>query len=283
MKNALTQPYPFYESPKIVLGRLFLLGSLIPFILIVFQPFGTSEFEHPYKNVFLAGYGAITFICFSIPFLLFPLLFPNHFEEEKWVVWKHILLFFIGLTLTAIGCFLYLNWFLENPFSFQNFKGFLSIFFAIGIFPSIILTLLDHNIKLKKYSNQADDLTEKLATKTKPSKVLTIFDEKGKASFQVDSNNLLFIQASSNYIEIYHKVDQELSRFLLRNSLSNIEKQLTETYLNRCHRSYIANLNLVEKITGNAQGYKLHFKNFPEIIVPVSRSKGKNLKQILEK
>jgi DNA-binding LytR/AlgR family response regulator len=74
-----------------------------------------------------------------------------------------------------------------------------------------------------------------------------------------------------------------MKKTLIRNTLSKIEKQLPFDNIKKCHRSYLANLNLIEKITGNAQGYRLHFPFSTEITVPVSRSKGKELLDILEK
>ncbi len=41
----------------------------------------------------------------------------------------------------------------------------------------------------------------------------------------------------------------------------------------RCHKSYIVNLNKVNRISGNAKGYKLQIDEL-DFLIPVSRSLG---------
>jgi DNA-binding LytR/AlgR family response regulator len=48
----------------------------------------------------------------------------------------------------------------------------------------------------------------------------------------------------------------------------------------RCHRSYIVNLENIENISGNLQGYQLNFKQYTEQ-VPVSRSYTKKIKSAI--
>ena len=61
-----------------------------------------------------------------------------------------------------------------------------------------------------------------------------------------------------------------------------MENQLSgaENFL-RCHRMYIANLNLVTGVSGNAQGLKLHFGELAEAI-PVSRNLTETVKERLQ-
>jgi DNA-binding LytR/AlgR family response regulator len=48
----------------------------------------------------------------------------------------------------------------------------------------------------------------------------------------------------------------------------------------KCHRSYMININYIERFEGNSQGYKLFFENvnFP---IPVSRNSATKLKEII--
>jgi DNA-binding LytR/AlgR family response regulator len=45
----------------------------------------------------------------------------------------------------------------------------------------------------------------------------------------------------------------------------------------RCHKSYVINLDQVNHISGNAQGYKFHLKS-AEDLIPVSRSNNEFVK-----
>jgi len=61
---------------------------------------------------------------------------------------------------------------------------------------------------------------------------------------------------------------------LKRLPLKDFEIQLKAyPYILKIHRSYIVNLKAIKFISGNAQGYVLHLKNYPQKTIPVSRSK----------
>lgn len=272
----LFQPYPFYESRRAVLLRLLIIGFSVAFVLMVFQPFGTSQINFPSKNFFLAGYGVIAFLTFGFTMLGLPSLLPAHFKEEKWVVWKHISFFLFGLFLTYICNYLYLKWYFGTPMSWSGFLGFGPIVLAVGFVPTALLTTFDWNRRNKKYRAGAQKANARLKVRTRPESILQLKDEKGKDSLQIGLSQLLFIQAANNYVEIHFLQDNSIRKTLIRNKLSNIEKQISSDSIKRCHRSYLVNITKVKQVSGNAQGYKLHFVEAQEMTVPVSRAKGKD-------
>ncbi len=40
-------------------------------------------------------------------------------------------------------------------------------------------------------------------------------------------------------------------------NLKNVERQLNNDFTIRCHRSFIVNINVIDTIAGNTNGYKL--------------------------
>lgn len=271
----LHQPYPFYEDKKGILLRLFIISASIIFVLTVLQPFGTDEFVHPHKNLFLSGYGVIAFVTFALFFLLLPKVFPQQFIDEKWKVWKQIALFSSALLLTFLASYLYLHWFFESALSLSSFLGFGLVMGAIAFIPTSILTAIDFNRQFGKHQSGAKIATANLPQTQIDKTEITLYDENQKNIFTAFSNEIFFIQAANNYVEIHYKKEEIPRKILMRNSLSKIEKQLSSDNILRCHRSYLVNINLVEKITGNAQGYHLHFTDMPDTTVPVSRKRGK--------
>ena len=85
----------------------------------------------------------------------------------------------------------------------------------------------------------------------------------------VDSQNVLHAKAEGNYIELFLRNGSKTIKILTMKRLENI----LDSYPNyiRTHRSYIVNINQIDSITGNAQGYKLQIKDCVNII-PVSRN-----------
>ena len=103
-------------------------------------------------------------------------------------------------------------------------------------------------------------------------------NEREQCQFKDDS--LLFISSEGNYVNIVVK-NKKIERILIRNSLTNIEKQLRNYPLFcRCHRAYIVNLNKIKSATGNAQGLKLTLKDLDDSI-PVARSYSKEFRKRL--
>lgn len=66
-------------------------------------------------------------------------------------------------------------------------------------------------------------------------------DEKGILRFSIKMENLLYLEASDNYVNVYYLNNEKVNRFLLRNSLKNIEEGFKSAEIIRCHRSYMVN------------------------------------------
>ncbi|MEM6807015.1 MAG: LytTR family DNA-binding domain-containing protein, partial [Bacteroidota bacterium] len=100
-------------------------------------------------------------------------------------------------------------------------------------------------------------------------------------TFETKLDDLLYLEAMQNYVLVHHLVEGKEEKEILRSTLSQVEAELPIEDFYRSHRSFIVNLNQIEKVEGNAQGLKLFLKgNVPESI-PVSRKKIKELKNRL--
>ena len=98
-------------------------------------------------------------------------------------------------------------------------------------------------------------------------------------------DDLYFIAAANNYIKVYfiknasrpgkdgnEAVPGKPSYTIIRMTMKKAEEVL-EAWPGffRCHRAYIINLDKVEHVEGNAQGYKIRLVDTEELI-PVSRN-----------
>jgi len=97
---------------------------------------------------------------------------------------------------------------------------------------------------------------------------------------KINLNNLLYIEAQENYSRLVWLEENELTEKTLRATLKNIEDQITDDHIVRCHRSYIINTGVRFTILGNSNGYRLKSKYFKESI-PISRNLGKEIVSIL--
>ncbi len=99
---------------------------------------------------------------------------------------------------------------------------------------------------------------------------------------ELRKSEILYIQSVENYIEIcFVDAREKLVSKTFRQTLTNVHQQLP--FLEKCHRSYLVNLNNVSGITGNSQSAKISFRNIDKEI-PLSKSLYKELKtKVLER
>lgn len=105
-----------------------------------------------------------------------------------------------------------------------------------------------------------------------PLKSITFKDEKGSLRLSILLEDLLYIESADNYIEIHYVTNSKTKTYLLRNSIKNIELQLKNSPVARCHRSFLVNFNRVKVIRRTKEGLMLEIDdpNTPDI--PVSKS-----------
>ena len=281
MLKILQQPYPFGEKSNIrLLIQSIGEGTFIALFLIFFQPFGVSEWQDPNKNSYLAGYGLITALCgIILRFAVFK-TFPKYHSEATWNVGKEVLSIMMLIMMIAAGNIVYSNLIFNFENGIISFLWMLLVVMIIGVFPATFGVMLNYIIQLKKFNQQivvhhhhtpeitlAEQVSE---NKVQNSVLLKLIAENEKDSIELAVDSLYFIESSDNYSTVFYEKNQKLQKELLRSSLTRLESQISSENIVRCHRSFIVNLDKVEKVTGNAQGYKLHLKS-PELLVPVAR------------
>lgn len=291
MFKLLKQPYPAADAPMRELRKALFIGLFIGLFLLVFQPFGLASWETTHKLLKIIGFGVITFVITAVNSIIWPRLFPRLFIEEKWTVGREILSTLINVLLIALANRIYIQWLLGSNFDqVMGWVGMLIATFLIGLFPVTGLVLLNYIRQLKKYSESAAALpihtppTPDLSTEPttlhesgeQVDPTITLVADNEKDSITTSADDLLYVESSDNYCTVVYLANGQSKKPLLRSSLSRLEKQITRPHIVRCHRSYIVNLDRVERVTGNAQGYKLHLLN-GQFQVPVARQYNETL------
>jgi DNA-binding LytR/AlgR family response regulator len=277
------QPYPTGETLAKNLRRSALIGLFVGLFLLLFQPFGLNIWETDNKALKLLGFGAVTAVVTSLNLIIWPRLFPQQFSEAKWTVGREILFVTFNILLIAIGNGVYLTTLIgELDASGLNWFGMVLVTYLVGLFPVTGVVLLNYIAQLRKYSRAAAELPVHPTTQEEPvikpeieteervETFLRLTAENEKDHLSLPAADLLFIESSDNYCTVVYLKNGQPAKPLLRSSLSRLENQLNRAHIVRCHRSYLVNLDRVERVTGNAQGYKLHLLN-GQFIIPVAR------------
>lgn len=100
---------------------------------------------------------------------------------------------------------------------------------------------------------------------------------KNNKIYVVDVEDIYYCQAQERYTYVYTEKDQ----FILKESISEVEKTINSKYFFKSHRSYLVNLTKIEEIVPWFNNtYILKLKG-GELEVTVSRSKMKEFKELM--
>jgi len=279
IKTYLAQPYPLTGSKwKIVIS----ISTFIALFMFVFQPFGFSEYNGSNKTSIGLGYGLVTLITLVLDLYGIQYLFKSWFSKKDWTVFRQLtwliwIIFSIGMGNFIYSSMLLLCWSWNIFLSFQFFT------LAIGIIPIIIITILQQNFMLAQNLQAAQEFNSSLGLKAEvsdPDLVCLIADNE-KDKLEVESSNVLYIESTGNYIEVFYTLEEKLKNIVLRSTLKRTESQLeNHPSFQKCHRAFIVNTNKIIQVKGNSQGLRLALKN-TIIEIPVSRNFAKALKEKL--
>ncbi len=291
MFRFINQPYPIDHSPGSQLRKATLIGLFVGLFLLVFQPFGLNLWETPNKGLKILGFGLVTFVVTVFNFIIARRLLPRLYIEDQWTVGREILALMTNILLIAVANRLYLGWLVgSEEAGGMSWSGMILVTFLIGLFPVTGLVFVSYITQLKKYSQAAARLpihahsnevapiesTPTVHVSEPVATTITLIADNEKDKVTLPAADLFFIESSDNYCTVHYLRNAQVVKSLLRSSLSRLEKQLVPPYIVRCHRSYIVNLDRVERVTGNAQGYKLHLLS-GQFVVPVARQYNETL------
>ena len=96
-------------------------------------------------------------------------------------------------------------------------------------------------------------------------------DEKGTLMLTLKTNDLIYLEASDNYVVIHYESSGKVKSYLIRNSLKQFEKDLIEFPLLRCHRSFMVNINYVKMMKREKGNIQLLMDDIEQKVIPVSK------------
>lgn len=235
--------------------------------LNLYRPFQTHESR--YLN-YAATMAVYCFVFSSFAYLAIRLLksFRYFSNPEEWTFMKEILAIFIILSVTGITIY-FLGFLLEQPDPRWNLKTFLNSYLTgllLGVLPFGYFTLAGYRTaaasQTKGKSHEESGLQEK---------PISIVSKLKKEELSFHPGQFIYAEADGNYVVFYLNDGQKIRREVIRNSMGEIEKQLSVVpYLLRVHRAFIINIKKVYAQKGNSLGYRLKLWD-ASAVIPVSR------------
>ena len=171
--------------------------------MMIFQPFGLSNYNVTFRPVFEAGYGLVTFIVLIIDLFLLPFFLKDFFVPQKWTVlrqisWQIWILFSIGL-----GNFIYSSSFLHYVNQFNALLIFQFYTLVVGTIPILVITILHQNSLLSQNLKLAREMNSDLDSSNKIfsiNEMIRIVSENSKDKLEVPVSDFIYLGSTGNYI-----------------------------------------------------------------------------------
>ena len=285
IRNWLIQPFPGCDFSPRSFKSAAIAGLIVFFIIYFLKPFGFDQVPDKIALSHALLYGLVTFLTSTANVFLLPQLLPAWFDEINWTVGKELCLIVwqiisISMANAILAHFLY-GW----QLTLQTLTTFLGYTAAVGVFPVCILILIKYTRLLKQYQEAAraiePGLSDQQVITEDNNSLVILYGDYQNEILEVLANDILYLSAADNYIQVFYLKQDTVSSIFLRSTLKKAKQSLANfPEFFRCHRTFIVNLHNVKHISGNAQGLKLHIQK-STAQVPVSRTLNHELKKLM--
>ncbi len=273
------QPFPYFQKK----WQFVVIVALCVFtILIIVSNFGSDPISLQTFILIVGGFTLIPTICSAILIYLFPILFKRFFDEKRWTKGKYfvfafILTLMIGLSNSLYNYILIMKIFDANILFCTCLYDNLTTAFLIGIIPTTAGYFWIKNQKLRSELQEKEEQNRKLTFRTQkgnaPDEKMITLSGSTKDSLTLFPKELLYIESSGNYVQVYYQIDEQILQKTLRATLQQLEELLSDyPFIVRCHRAFLVNTSQIEKI----KGFKIGLKS-TKTEIPVSKTYKANL------
>ncbi len=153
-------------------------------------------------------------------------------------------LLFLDIQLPGISGLSYLKT-LKNPPKVIVTSAYSD--YALEAFEEEVVDYLLKPFPYERFFKAVDRIRNLIAIQQQRALSKNVFVYANKAFYNIQVNDILFLKAEADYINI---VTSERN-YLILDSLKNWNEKLKGFYFLQCHRSYIVNLDKVSKVHGN--------------------------------
>jgi hypothetical protein len=271
MIRYFNKPSDLLQLPKFKVFYTIGVAVFCFIFLYTFEPFGLYNLSGLLKLEIISLYIIAGLTITVIHMFWLQNLVIKRFTLGNTILWISWITLLTSISSSVINDLA----FNKGRFSFLSFIIFIGIVFVINIIPISIIILGHHIYLLKKQIKVTSQINSTLSNKSVTeisSEIITIGASNQRDNITLNLNDLLYITSADNYIDVYYLEGSILKHNLLRNTLNNIQEQISKNIpsIRRCHKGFIINLNHTKSVTGNASGYKIELKGV-EFLIPISR------------
>lgn len=274
---------PVGQALNVIISTLFALV-----FLTAYTPFSdTAWFQLGTNNRFLGtvafvGVGTFFLACSRV-LMTFAVKRMRHFPLAFYIVW-------LFLEIVLIACFhTYLSVFQFKATSYSLGyifgKSLLITFIALAVPYTITdLMILLKDTQRRIVFTKSDLVESDNEVMPEHTEIINLMDNNGNLKLSVKLDNLYYIKAEDNYINVFYQRNGAIATYMVRCKMKTIEDNCADSSsLMRCHRSYIVNIKKVSVLHNEADGFMMEFEREGLDSIPVSKTYSKRVLEAFNK
>ena len=99
-----------------------------------------------------------------------------------------------------------------------------------------------------------------------------IYDDHNEMRLSVKREDLIMIESADNYICVWYLNNNQIKKTMVRNTMKRVAQQLSDSGIERCHRSYMINMDRVKVLRRDKEGVFIEFGIEGVFDVPISKT-----------
>ena len=112
---------------------------------------------------------------------------------------------------------------------------------------------------------------------------ILLYDEHNEMRLSVKREDLIMIESADNYICVWYLNNEQIKKTMIRNTMKRVAQQLSNCSIQRCHRSYMINMDRVKVLRRDKEGVFIEFGIEGVFDVPISKTYIDNITKWLMK
>jgi hypothetical protein len=264
------KPIPAYLNEKRNIIRLVVFTSIFALVFInIYSPFGVDRWFNLTRLQFLT-YSSLIILTGVLVVVISRIIMFQVCKRRLILIWQYLAWIFTEILFMALFYTLFEKIFLDDSRLFSDL-------IKLSAKNTSLVLLLPYSVLWLYFSwidkkNQIDRLADIQSFSVNPRNMIPFYDEKGILKFSIKKEDLLYLEAAENYVNICYLNKGNISKYLHRDTLKKIEESFSGTEIIRCHRSYMVNFEKVKVIRKDKDGLKLELDNPSVIDLPVSKT-----------
>ena len=259
VESFLNRPFELSVRKKGGWSCIFALSICTPLFIYIQQPYGISHWHQPHKALYVAGFGFVFLLAYSIAYAVLPHYCKRFYAPENWTMRRELLTTLLFFVLLGFANWLYEGLLIEKTeltlYSMLKVQFFT---FSYGLMPKVAKVLL---LRWHYLFPVSDIIT---LTPVESNFLQTV-----ESDFPI--HTIQYIKANKNNIHLHHyqngKHYSHISRCTMIQTATNMQKL---PHFVRCHNSYIVNMQHVDHSKSRVRTNKLCIKN-SDVEIPVSK------------